>query len=179
MTEAVDPFTLSAEEAGDKLAAMTKEFRGEPSKDPRDVLAQRYKWPAWVEKLEAGHPDVLKEFHELTKAAGGDKSADKIDLAIAGVLEDTTFQDKRHVDNVRTAEFLRGSGIDDPAILRQVLSNESISQQEVDAAKAMKNRLTRDLEWTKRYLSNEGEAVRQMALLNVVLTRPVKQESAA
>jgi hypothetical protein len=43
----------------------------------------------------------------------------------------------------------------------------------------MKNRLTRDLEWTKRYLSNEGEAVRQMALLNVVLTRPVKQESAA
>jgi hypothetical protein len=170
---------LNPEEAGAALEKLTKEFQGKPSEKAKAVLAQRYKWPAWVEKLEAGHPDMLKEFHELTKAAAEGGDADQIDLAIAGVIPDQTFMDKSHVDNVRTAEFLKGSGIDDPAVLRQVLSNEPVSQQEVDAAQSMKNRLTRNLEWTKRYLSGDSEAVRQMTLLNVILTRDVKKEAAA
>jgi len=174
---------LSHDQASEKLEAMKAAYSG-ASKAPKDPktpaeasarLNELKSIEGWTALYLSGSGPHVADFNKLQELIS---SGDAIDLAIAGVYEDKTFQDKAHMDNMRTADFLRGSGIDDPAVLRQVLSNEKVSPQEFEAAKSMKARLMRDLEFTKRYLANDGEAVRQIALLNVVLTREVKTEAA-
>lgn len=126
----------------------------------------------WSKSYLTGDGPKVAEFNRLSKIAAG---ADKIDLAMAGVLEPKMFQDRSHVDNIETSKLLREGGVDDPAIHRQVLSGEPVSQAEFDAAKSERARLERDHDFQKRYLSGDGAAVRQMTLLNVILTRDVKE----
>jgi len=132
----------------------------------------------WTSSYLSGSSQHVEEFNKLQELALSG-NADKIDAAIAGDLGDGIFQDKAQLDNVKTIEFLRAAGIDDKAVIKQVLSGEAVSQQEVDAAKSMRNRLERDHDWQKRFLAGDGDAVRQMQLLNVILTRPVKRGAAA
>ena len=134
-----------------------------------DALKSDKDWTAgWL----AGDLAKIGEFNKLTEIAA--RGGDKIDLAMAGILEDKIFQDHSHVDGIKTAQFLRDAGIDDPAVIRQVLSNETVSREEFEIAKSTKARLLRDHDFSRRYLSGDGEAVRQMTLLNVILTRDTK-----
>ena len=134
-----------------------------------DALKSDKDWTAgWL----AGDLVKIGEFNKLAEIAARDSA--KIDFAMTGGLEDKIIQDRGHLDNVHTVEFLRASGVDDPAVLRQVLSNEKVSQEEFDAAKSTKARLLRDHDFSRRYLSGDGEAVRHLTLLNVILTRETK-----
>ena len=147
----------------------------EPTESPPEAAAKLVALKSdkdWTAGWLAGDLAKIAEFNKLAEIAARDTA--KIDLAMSGALEDKIIQDRGHVDGVRTAEFLRASGVDDPAVIRQVLTNEKVSQEEFDAAKSTKARLLRDHDFSRRYLSGDGEAVRQMTLLNVILTRETK-----
>jgi hypothetical protein len=79
---------------------------------------------------------------------------------------------------MQAAALLREDGIPEHDIARQVLSGEPVSKAEFDAAKQAKQRLLGDQDFVRRYLSGDGEAKRQMALLNVVITRDIKETAA-
>jgi hypothetical protein len=128
-----------------------------------------------AEEATARLAELKDAWTKNSAAAAGDK----IDQAMAGTLENRIFQERAHVDNIHTAAFLRDSGVDEPAIIRQVLTGSPVSKQEFEAAQSMKSQLLKDHEFQKLYLSGDGAAVRQMTLLNIVLTRPVKSEAAA
>jgi hypothetical protein len=133
----------------------------------------------WAEKWVSGSAAHADEYNKLQEMALSGTNPGKVDLEDPRAAVDQIFLDRQRRDNVNTAEYLRGVGIDDPAIISQVLTNEPVSQHEFDAAKSMRSRLERDHDFQKKYLSGDGEAVRQMTLLNVILTRPVKREAAA
>jgi hypothetical protein len=180
-----DRQVLSPDQATAKLAEMSAEFRGKSkaTKDPKTPaqaaarLDELRAIDGWAKLYLAGSGPHVAEFNRLHELASS-KDADNIDAAIAGTPADGIFLDKGHRDNVQTAVLLRDAGVDDPAVLRQVLSNAPVSAAERDAAQSMKSRLMKDHNFQTRYLSGDGDAVRQMALLNVVLTREVKTEEA-
>ncbi len=183
--ERPDRPVLSPEKAGEKLAEMKAAYLG-ASKAPKDPktpaeaaarLDELRAIDGWTKLYLAGSGPHVAQFNKLHELASS-KDADNIDAAIAGTPSDGIFLDKDHRDNVQTAVLLRDAGVDDPAVLRQVLSNAPVSQAERDAAQSMKSRLMKDHNFQTRYLSGDGDAVRQMALLNVVLTREVKTEAA-
>jgi hypothetical protein len=133
---------------------------------------------AWAKGWMAGSPAHIDEFNKLLELSLSVKS-EKIDPDDPAGAAKQIFLDSQQRDNANTAGMLRDSGITDPAIIKQVLTNEEVSQQEFDAAHAMRSRLEKDHDWQKKFLSGDGEAVRQMMLLNIILTRPVKRGAAA
>lgn len=128
--------------------------------------------PDWVKAYLAGSGPKRAEFTKLTELAS---RVDKIDRQIAGTDHGSSeWLDREYRDGVQTAQLLRDGGVHEPDIARQVISNEAVAQAEHDAAKVARDRLMKNPEFVRKYLSGEGEAVRQMTLLNVVITREIK-----
>jgi hypothetical protein len=171
MTEAVDPFTLSAEEAGDKLAAMTKEYRGEPSKEAKDVLQRNYAWPAWREKLEAGDGATWKEFNELAKAAA---EADPVKAVMSGNLPDVASSEQRLMEH--TASTLRSIGIRDSIIEDVIAGTHKVTKEEWDLTVQWKQDHMEDLEWVKSLLSGNAKARRELTLATIILNGGIRGE---
>jgi hypothetical protein len=171
MTEAVDAFALTPEQAGDKLAAMTKEYRGEPSKEPKDVLQRNYNWPAWREKLEAGDGATWKEFDELAKAAA---EADPVKAVMSGNLPDVAPSEHRLMEH--TASTLREIGIRDEIIKDVIAGTHEVTKQEWDLTVQWKQDHMEDLEWVKSLLSGNAKARRELALATIILNGGIKGE---
>jgi hypothetical protein len=171
MTETVDAFALSAEDATAKLAAMTKEFRGEPSKAPKDVLAQRYKWPAWVEKLELGDGATRQEFDELAKAAS---EANPAEAVLAGLVPEVASSELRLMEH--TASTLREIGIRDSIISDVIAGTHTVTKEEWDLTVQWKKDHVEDPEWSKALLSGNAKARRELTLATIILNGGIRGE---
>lgn len=133
--------------------------------------------PAWRDELLNGSASHLKEMRDLQAiiSRGGNPEVDK---AIAGVLDAAPFQTTKRMTMIGTAEHLREVGIGDANVIRQVLAGDSVTPEEHAAASETKARLMRDNDFVTRYTAGDGEAKRQMTLLNIVVSSPVKRTAA-
>ncbi|EIG56080.1 hypothetical protein [Bradyrhizobium sp. WSM1253] len=127
----------------------------------------------WTDNFLKGNGPQVAEFRSLSEIAI--KSGDRIEKAIAGVLDDSPVQESGHIQNIGAAAWLREAGVE-TGVIRQVLTGDEVTPQEHAAATATKARLLKDQDFTKRYMASDGEAVRQMTLLNVIVSSKVKAE---
>jgi hypothetical protein len=133
--------------------------------------------PKWRDEYLGGSVSHAKEMRDLQAviSKGGNVEAD---LAIAGVLDAGAFQTAKRMTMIGTAEHLRESGIGDANVIRQVLAGDPVTPEEHSAASQTKARLMNDQDFVKRYTAGDGEAKRQMTLLNIVVSSPVKRSAA-
>jgi hypothetical protein len=133
--------------------------------------------PKWRDQLLDGSPSHLKEMRDLNAviSRGGNPEVDK---AIAGVLDAAPFQTTKRMTMIGTAEHLREAGIGDANVIRQVLAGDPVTPEEHAAATETKARLMRDNDFVTRYTAGDGEAKRQMTLLNIVVSSPIKRTAA-
>jgi hypothetical protein len=162
---------LSPEQAGEKLAAMTKEYRGAPSKDPKAVLAQNYAWPAWREKLEAGDGKTLHEFNELARAAAEENP---VGAVLSGNLPEVASSEIRLMEH--TASTLREIGIRDEIIKDVLAGTHEVTKVEWDLTVQWKQDHMEDPEWVKALLSGNAKARRELTLATIILNGGIKGE---
>ncbi|MEH2485422.1 hypothetical protein [Bradyrhizobium sp. AZCC 2230] len=129
--------------------------------------------PEWRDQLLDGSPSHLKEMRDL-QAVISRGANPEVDKAIAGVLDAAPFQTTKRMTMIGTAEHLRASGIGDTGVIRQVLAGEPVTPEEHATATETKARLMNDQDFVKRYTAGDGEAKRQMTLLNIVISSPKK-----
>jgi hypothetical protein len=165
----------AAAEATSKPAAVAPVIPATPSEAAARLKAAALD-PKWLEEYFGGSVIHANEMRDL-KAVIGKDADPQTEMAIAGQLYDG-IQPAGHLAKVGTAEMLRAVGADD-GVVRQVLTGQSVSQQEFDAAQATKARLMKDNDFISKYNSGDGESRRTLTLLNVVLTSPVKKDAAA
>jgi hypothetical protein len=134
-------------------------------------LAQLSANENWANAVLSGNGPQVAEFKDLQKliAAG-----DNVDKALAGVMEDGPFQQSGHTLNIGVAATLRDKGIRDE-VIREVLSERPVTQQEREMAVRWKADHMGDSEWVKKYMSGEREQVREMTLANIILSSPIKE----
>jgi hypothetical protein len=77
-----------------------------------------------------------------------------------------------------SAADLREIGVGDLAI-RQVFEKRPVSRAEHDAVKALKADRLSDKEWRAKFLAGDRAAVRDMALMNIVIVGGHNEERAA
>jgi hypothetical protein len=158
------------------LTAWADARRTIPSATPKDAVeaGQRLqhleKDPAWRNSFAAGDSATVKEFHALTDQIA---SGDAVSLALAGVspaasvdqnsgslvgerdlpaavnhLRDRGYTDM-HVREILTGELLADDG--------SKLSEAQIAER-VANAERLQERLGRDAEWRRKYLSGDRDA---------------------
>jgi hypothetical protein len=173
---------LASNDAAAKVATAAVISKPAPTYTPATVstpadasarLEQLKNDPAWRDDFLAGRAEHKAEFRSLTKMIA---SGDDFDKAIAGVLYDG-IQPSGHLANVGTAEMLRSLGADD-GVIRQVLAGQPVSKEERASAAATKDRLLKDSTFVDKYTAGNEEARRQVTLLNVILSSPIKQSAA-
>ncbi|MGC1324251.1 MAG: hypothetical protein WA850_00760 [Xanthobacteraceae bacterium] len=126
--------------------------------------------PEFRTKLLASGAAETRQFHELMAAKSG---SDKLDQVIAGTAEvplvDLVTDGQLSTYNqMIAAADLRGIGVSDTAI-RQVFEKKPVSRAEWDAVKGIKADRLADKEWRAKYMANDRVAVRDMALMNIVI----------
>ena len=130
----------------------------------------------WTGKFLSGNGPEVAEFRSLTEIAI--KSGDRIDKAIAGVLDDAPIQQSGHMMNIAAAEMFRDLGIRDE-VIREALMGKPVTQAEYDAVARLKAERMRDHAWVKEYMAGNGQHKRDAMLMDIVLTSPIKKEAAA
>jgi hypothetical protein len=101
-----------------------------------------------------------------------------VDRAMAGLLDDSPIQRSSHLQMIGAAGMLREIGIRDE-VIRQTLTGHEVTQAEYDAVKNLKAERMKDHAWVKEYLAGNGPHKRDMTLMNIVLTSPIKAGAAA
>jgi hypothetical protein len=127
--------------------------------------------PAWREGFLSGGGQQAREYQELSALAA---KADKVDLAMAGVMADAPFQDSSHIEMIGATKMFRELGIRDE-VIKQTLSDHEISQAEHDVVAKWKADRMRDSDWVEKWLAGEGEQARDMVLANIVLSSSIKK----
>lgn len=133
--------------------------------------------PKWRDQFLSGSSTHAKEMRDLQAVVDKEQNT-QVDMAIAGKLYDG-IQPGGHLAAVGTAEMLREANIGDTAIIKQVLTGGEVTPQEHAAAIARKSELMADAAWTDRYLKGGAAEKREMTLISIVLSSPVKQGAAA
>ena len=124
----------------------------------------------WASKVLTGSGPHVREFHDLVGKKSG---ADKLDQIIAGTAEvplvDLVTDGQLSTYNqLIAAADLREIGVSDTAI-RQVFEKKPVSFAEYNAVKGIKADRLADKEWRAKYMANDRVAVRDMALMNIVI----------
>jgi hypothetical protein len=125
----------------------------------------------WANAVLSGNGPQVAQFKSLQEMIA---TGDNVDKAVSGVLEDGPFQQSGHIQNVGVAASLRDQGIRDE-VIREVLSGRPVTQQEHEMAVRWKADHMGDSEYVKKYLAGEREQVREMTLVNIILSSPIKE----
>lgn len=140
---------------------------------------------AWAAKLLSGDGPQVKEFAQLMAAKSGSAGeGDRLDQIIAGTIADpapfetVTNGQLTTRNQITSAEALRDLGVS-PGAIRQVFEAKPSSRADYDAVRNLKADRLGDQDWIKRYLAGDRTAVRDMALMNIVLVGGYKEEKAA
>jgi hypothetical protein len=140
-------------------------------------LAELQAQPEWNAKLVSkteGWPEK-REFKALMEASSKDiaKGGDSLDKIIAGKAqvemgEVTTGGEISTANAIKTAEWLRESGLTDPQI-KQAMSGKPVSKAEYETIKIMKSDRLGNKDWTQRWLAGGAQEQREMLLMNTIV----------
>jgi hypothetical protein len=136
-------------------------------------LSQAKQDPAWSKALLDGSPKQLTEFHKLHEMIA--TSPVNVDKAMAGEFLD--INPPGHLEAMGVAKSLQEAGIES-AVIRQLLTNGSVSREEFDKAASVKSMLMKNSEFTQKLMADDGEAKRSWKLLNIILSSDVKPAAA-
>jgi hypothetical protein len=166
-----DPWLFPRDKANamatDKLAQMTKEYL-EANRPKFDPVADRYQSKGHrIDRLVSGDPKERAHFEEALKAKA---EADPVEVGMSGDLPEVPSSELRQM--AVGAGWLRDIGVSEGAI-KEMLSGRQAPHEEYEAVKRWKADALRNSEWTKRLLSGDQEAQRQLVLANIVLTNGV------
>jgi hypothetical protein len=126
---------------------------------------------AWCDAFLKNSGAEVKTFKALVEKRGPDFRLDQIAAGNTVPLPDIDVHtgDQLTLHNqVRAADSLRAQGVE-PAVIKQLLKGEPVSQAEFDAAAKAKADLLGNKEFVTKWLSGDREAVRQMTLLSIIL----------
>jgi hypothetical protein len=169
--EPVDPYTLTAQQATEKLAAMTKAYNA--SKKSDDPISDRYADnKGRVDRLTtSGDPKELARFNELMAKKA---EAEPVEAVLSGKLPDVPSSELRQMSEL--AASLRSIGLHED-IVRESLSASTtpISKQAHDQVQAWQKRATSNAEWVKAYLGGSAEHISQMTAAKIALMHPVEE----
>jgi hypothetical protein len=126
------------------------------------------------DKLLAGDATATKEWHELHGLIAS--ADDRVSSAMAGQLSEIPDSDHRLMAN--TATMLRELGLNEGTV-QQTLENRPVTQQEFDTVTALKAQKFRDQEWKKSLLSGDAQTVKELSLINIVLSSPIEKKEKA
>jgi hypothetical protein len=152
-----------------------------PADQATSKLAELQADPAWRSKLIAGNGPAVKEFSELMAAKSAEPAGDRISKILDGSVEIPLLElTNGGLTTRKVVDFvagLREQGIGDAAI-RQVLEENGVSQAEHNMAKQVRADRLANVDFTKKWLSGDREAGREMMLLNIIVSAGVKEEAA-
>lgn len=116
--------------------------------------SEMFRDKAFQQRLFRGEPGATKEF--------------------AQVIETLAASDTPKArDEERLQAFLDRADLP-PEVVAQVRENRPVSAAEFDGATRERRRLMSDKAFVTRYLSGEVDAIRQMSLINVIRSSPIK-----
>jgi len=184
-TTPADPFSLSAEQAGNELAKMAAVASPPPpmmapatAADARGRLDTLSRDKGWATRLLAGDVQANREFADLNKLAA---SADDTAEAIAGtateastpIFETTTGGQlpRRHVE--QAIQQMREGGLRDE-VIQQAFELPPITRADATMTKALQSKRHGDAEWVKRLMAGDYEARREHVLMSIILASPVE-----
>jgi hypothetical protein len=127
---------------------------------------------AWRDRYLAGGLTEKREITSLQELINKSNTAD-VDRAMAGLLDDAPFQRSSQMEMIGAAGMFRDLGIRDD-VIRQTLTGQEVTQAEHDAVKNLKAERMRDHAWVREYMAGNGQHKRDMMLMNIVLTSPIK-----
>jgi hypothetical protein len=133
------------------------------------AFVDRYLAGGLVEKRE------MTALHEMILSKSDNPDVDK---AIAGIRDDGVIQRSEHMQMIGVAGMLRELGIRDE-IIRETLTGKEVTQAEHDAVARLKADRMSDHAWTKEYLNGSNSHKREMMLISIALSSPVRKEQAA
>ncbi|MCA1414474.1 hypothetical protein I6F30_25460 [Bradyrhizobium sp. NBAIM20] len=128
--------------------------------------------PGWREEYLGGNPRHAKEMRDL-QAKIDSGGAPEVDMAMAGLLDDAPFQSTGRLQMIGATEMFRDLGIRDE-VIRETLTNREVTPQEHEAVARLKAERMRDQAWVKELLAGNGQHRRDLMLMDIVLTSPVK-----
>lgn len=176
---------MTPTEAGAHLATMAADFMAatKPASvaaptnptEARARLAELAANPKWSADYLNGDLAARREFQTVTSLIAEGSDAD---LALAGVVPENLvdFGPGASIrDQAAAVPDFRKIGIGDKAI-RQLLTDQPISQREHDLAEQWRHQHLKDAEWTKRWLAGDVAAAREMTLCSIVLSSSIDEK---
>jgi hypothetical protein len=132
---------------------------------------------AWRDRYLGGGVTEAREITALQEMLNKSDNPD-VDRAMAGLLDDSPIQRSGHLQMIGVAGWLRENGVRDE-VVRQTLTSHEVTQAEFDAVKNLKAERMKDHAWVKEFLAGNGQHKRDMTLMNIVLTSPIKAGATA
>jgi hypothetical protein len=132
---------------------------------------------AWRDRYLAGGLVEARQINELHEAMRNGDNPD-VDRAMAGILDDGPIQRSEHMQMIAVAQWMKEKGLRDE-VIREALAGKGVTQQKRDAVERLKADRMRDHAWTKEFMAGNGQHVRDMTLMNIVLTSSIKKDAAA
>lgn len=125
-------------------------------------------------KLLSGDVAATQHWNDLHSVLG--KGGDEIENAMNGVvLGADMIPDGDSKRLAEGASWMRTLGLSD-GVVREALEGAGVSKEEYRAVSDWKSRHMNDPAFSKRFLSNDAEAVRLMTTANVVIAGGIKGE---
>jgi hypothetical protein len=134
----------------------------------------------WCDRFLKGSDPEVKTFKELMAQRGPDFRLNQIAAGNTVPLPDVDTHlgsELSTYNTIQGAGWMREQGIE-PAVIKQVLKGEPVSQAEFDAAAKAKADLLRNKEFVAKWLAGDREAVRQMTLLHIIGVAGAKKAAA-
>ncbi|MCK1671238.1 hypothetical protein [Bradyrhizobium sp. 150] len=126
-------------------------------------------------RLLAGDVAATQQWNELHSVLG--KGGDEVENAMNGlVIGADTIPDGDSKRLAEGASWLRTLGLSD-GVVREALEGAGVSKEEFRMVSDWKSRHMNDPVFSKRFLSNDAEAVRLMTTANVVIAGGIKGEA--
>jgi predicted transcriptional regulator len=176
--------SMTPAQAGEALAKMAEAYHGTPPTDPKTPTEAQARLDAltknkdWGDKLTAGDVTTRREFTSLTEMAA--KAEHRLDNVLAGkvepeLMELTSAEHPLSTRNLASVvESFREMGLSDGTI-KQAIEGGTVSKEEHGQAKQAMALLMSDAEWSKRLLSGDWSAKRDLQLLSIILNSQVGQ----
>ncbi len=98
-------------------------------------------------------------------------------MAMAGVLQPGVLQTSDHMELMGGAQALRALGIQDGIIKDVLTDSHAVTKAEYEATKQWKADHMSNPEWVKLYMGGDNEARRKMALVSIILTGGIKENT--
>jgi hypothetical protein len=166
-TVPTDPYHMSQDQVAAKLKQLSVDYHRKYDA-PKSQLADRYEGnQPRIDRLFNGDRAEGQKFSGLLREK---IEASPVEAAMEGTIGDVPSSDLRQM--AVGAGWLRNIGVSEGAI-KEMLSGRQAPPEEYEAVKRWKSDALRNPEWTKKLLSGDQEAQRQLVLANIVLTNGV------